>query len=51
MKRLPTLLILLIIFLSPGLTLGEEGKCLEGDCVNGPGTYEISEGSLNGSIY
>ena len=38
MKRLPLLLILLSLFLTPSLTLGDEGECIEGDCVNGQGT-------------
>ena len=25
---------------------GEEGECIEGDCENGQGTYEFSDGSF-----
>ena len=51
MKRFSVLLIFLIILLPAGLALGEEGDCLEGDCINGIGTFKISRGSHNGAIY
>jgi hypothetical protein len=37
-KRLPIVLILAAICLSPCLALGDPGKCIEGDCKNGRGT-------------
>ena len=46
MKRLPFFLILLVIFIAPNLTHGDEGKCIEGDCVNGLGTMTYSDGSI-----
>ena len=45
MKRLPLLLILLSLFLTPSLALGDEGECIEGDCVNGQGTETYPDGS------
>ena len=44
MKKLPLFLIFLSILLTPSLTLGEDGKCIEGDCVNGKGIYLYSSG-------
>ena len=38
MKRLPLFLVVFILFLTPSLIFGDEGKCIEGDCVNGYGT-------------
>ena len=42
MKRLLSTLFVLAIFLTPGLTFGVEGECIEGDCVNGQGTFAYS---------
>ena len=42
MKKLLFFLILLVIFLTPGLTLG---MCVEGDCENGRGTLTLSSGT------
>ena len=39
MKRLSLFLILLIIFLTPSIILGDDGKCVQGDCVNGLGIF------------
>ena len=44
MKRIPFLIVFLVIFLTPALTLGEEGKCIEGDCLDGQGTKVYNEG-------
>jgi hypothetical protein len=46
MKKLPLLLIILVIFVTPGLSLGGEEKCIEGDCVNGQGTYTLPDGRI-----
>jgi hypothetical protein len=37
-KSLPLFLILFVTCLTPGVTLGAPGKCMEGDCGNGRGT-------------
>ena len=45
MKRLPLLLFLLVIFVVPTLTFGQEIGCTEGDCENGQGTFTLSDGT------
>ena len=46
MKIFPFFLIPLILFLSPGVTLGYGGgMCVEGDCVNGQGALKYSSGT------
>jgi hypothetical protein len=42
MKKLALFLMFLTIFLTPGLTFAEDGKCIEGDCETGKGTLTWS---------
>ena len=44
MKKISSILIFLVIFLTPYLTFGIEGKCIEGDCVDGQGTFAYANG-------
>ena len=46
MNRIVLTLILLIIYFTPSIILGNEGKCVQGDCVNGRGTF-----TANGEKY
>lgn len=39
MNRILFTLVLLIICLVPSIILGNDGKCVEGDCVNGLGIF------------
>jgi SH3-like domain-containing protein len=41
-NRIVLTLILLIIHLTPSIVLGNEGKCVQGDCVNGRGTFTVN---------
>jgi len=45
MKKLLFPLVLVVLLLSPYVSFGFEGKCVEGDCVNGRGTMKYSDGS------
>ena len=50
MKKLITIFTVLSLLLFPILTLGKEkqekvGECIEGDCENGKGTFNYSDGS------
>ena len=44
MKKFLFHVILTIFCLQPAISFGDDGKCIEGDCVNGKGTYLYSNG-------
>ena len=44
MNRILFTLMLLIIFPTPSIILGDDGKCVQGDCVNGLGIF-INQGA------
>jgi len=45
MKKILFHIIILAFCLPPKIALGDDGKCIEGDCANGKGIYLYSDGS------